>query len=77
MSKRIIVSDHAKVRYFERILGIDMDAVDEIILPKKKRRSIKKDHVSRSYPIYNSQTGDTHWIRVKDGCVVTLLPNHP
>jgi hypothetical protein len=56
------------VRYMERIMGIDMDQIQEEIVPASNRRAIKRMG-NGSYPI------GEHRVVVKGGRVVTVK-NH-
>lgn len=62
-----LVSDHAVVRYLERIEGVDIEAIKKKILPEHMVK-MTKALGNGYYPV-----GDTHKIRVKDGIVVTVL----
>ena len=42
--RETIVSDHAIVRYFERVLGIDIDDVKEEILKQERHKNVVKDN---------------------------------
>lgn len=38
----LIFSEHSILRYIERVMGVDIEALKEKILPKKERQSILK-----------------------------------
>ena len=48
--ENIEVSDHAIVRYFERIIGFNIDELKETILQGDFERVIKNDKVITVYP---------------------------
>jgi len=63
----IIVSEHAILRYFERVLGFNIEDVKKQILPDDVHHKIKLLGGSGSYPV------DNYRIKVKDGVIVTIL----
>lgn len=64
------VSDHAVLRYLERIKGLDLEAIKKEIMPGGSQR-LPKALGNGTYPVHNS-----HRFRVVDGVVVTVLPYH-
>lgn len=63
-TKSVVVSEHAIVRYMERVHGIDLDQL--------KNEIVGRDHTTLKLP--NGQFGvNGHKIRVKNGVVVTVL----
>jgi hypothetical protein len=67
-SNQIILSEHAILRYLERVENIDIEEVKNKILTEefKKQFSVLGDG---KYPI-----GNKFFARVKDNVVVTILP---
>lgn len=61
------VSDHAVVRYLERVKGMDIAAIRKEILPDKLNK-MTKVMGSGYYPV-----SDAFKIRVKNGVVITVL----
>ena len=64
----LTVSEHAILRYFERVLGIDIDKVAEAILPEEEAKLIE-NLGNGTYPIKDG----AFKILIKDGVVVTVL----
>jgi hypothetical protein len=64
--KEIIISEHAILRYVERVIGIDLEEIKEKIIPKNSRDTIKKIGDGK-YPI------DSHTIVIKNGVVVSVV----
>jgi len=60
------VSDHAIVRYLERVKGLDIDAIRKELLPDDVRQATLMGN--GYYPV-----NGTHKVRVKDGVVITVL----
>jgi len=63
----IRVTDHAILRYLERIKGVDVGKIRKVLLPSKVEKSVK-DGGSGVYVVDTS-----HKLRVKDRTVVTVL----
>jgi len=64
--KDLIVSEHAMLRYIERVMGIDLQELQERILPPEKAMEVK----AMGNCTYGM--GD-HRLTVKDGVIVTVL----
>lgn len=62
-----IVTDHAMLRYFERVLGIDVEALRATMLTPSQLESVKRMGAGE-LPI-----GGGHYARVRSGRVVTIL----
>jgi len=63
------ITDHAVVRYLERVHGFDIDAIKEQILP---------DHAKILLHFSNGQKSEinvhgSHTLKVKDGYVITVV----
>lgn len=67
-SDGIVVTEHAIIRYFERVLGFDVEKIKRQMIPEKTRNQIK---VMKSglFPEGNGK----YKLRVRDGTVVTLV----
>lgn len=65
-SKGIVVSEHAMLRYLERVNGIDLKALAEAVLPETGRK-VAESLGNGTYPV------ETHRVKVRDGVVVTVL----
>lgn len=63
----LIVTEHAIVRYFERILGYNMETIKNEILPSKIQELLEGTHS------FEYKTKD-HIAVVKENKVVTVLP---
>lgn len=63
--KESYITDHALIRYLERVKGIDLNAIREEILPAK-RKSILKSGAGRI-------KGDGYELICADGAVVTVI----
>ena len=65
---KLTISDHALVRYMERVIGVDVNGVRKQILDAKSKKdiSVLGDCV---YPVNN-----LYCVVVKDGVVVTVKP---
>jgi len=64
-SKELIISEHATLRYIERVLGIDISEIHKKMLP---------EYLGAAKIINNGKygIGDNHRIVVKDNVVVTV-----
>lgn len=63
----IVVSEHAFVRFFERVLGHDLEEIKEQILPPDVM-ALVQGLGDGSYPV-----GTTHRVKIKNNTVVTVL----
>jgi hypothetical protein len=61
-----VVSEHALLRYFERVMGFDLTEIRSKVIPEKTAELISKLG-SGVYPV------DGFKIKVKDNVVVTLV----
>jgi chromosome segregation ATPase len=66
-SKEIVISEHAILRYLERIKGINMDAIKQEILPDKVRLQVE-ELGNGKYPLSPECK-----LLVRDRTVVTIL----
>lgn len=64
--KELIVSEHAIVRFMERVMGLDTDAVRDQILCTKVRDLVDKLGGTGTYP------ADGFQVVMKNGAVVTV-----
>lgn len=60
----VIVTDHAIVRWLERVTGCDIDAV----------RAEIASHVPDGFTDGNIKTGDGHRLGLREGVVCTVMP---
>jgi hypothetical protein len=68
---RVQVSDHAVVRYLERRLGLDLDAVRAEIAPPDTHAAVRALGGSGDFPVTGKH--GAHTLVVKDHVVVTVL----
>jgi TolA-binding protein len=67
--EEILITEHAILRYLERVKGIDIEAIKQEILPKNVRdQAMVLGGSSGKYPTA------THTVIVKTGVVVTIIP---
>lgn len=64
---KIVISEHAMVRYMERVIGYTPEDMRKQILPK----TVEAMALSSGDGEYN--VNGTHTLKIKDGVVVTLL----
>jgi hypothetical protein len=64
LQRKVIVSEHAIVRYFERVLGYDIEDIKTQILPPDVKQLVNGTF----------QVG-IHKVKVKDNTIVTVLTN--
>jgi len=67
MNPTIIITDHALLRYFQRVLGYDLEEIKLKILPDKAREDILKLNTC-NYSVNGFS------LVVKDNVVVTIEP---
>ena len=67
----IVVSEHALLRYFERILGYDLDALSAALMPPATVDLVTRLG-SGTYPVVVE--GQTVRVRVQDRVATTVLP---
>lgn len=65
----VTVSEHAIIRYIERVMGINIEQIAEKILPEKELHYIQQLG-NGHYPVNHGEFK----IVVKDGVVITVLP---
>ncbi len=63
---KVIVTEHALLRYFERVLGFDLNEIKSQIVPEKTVEQIRTCQ-SGVFPVNNFK------LRVKKGIVITLV----
>ena len=69
MSRAPRVSEHALVRYLERVYGLDLDAVRREILPEAEADAVARLGDGQ-FPVENR--AGTFYVIVRDSCVVTV-----
>ena len=66
----ITISEHAVLRYLERLTGIDTDMIREAIIPEEGMELLKSfNFMDGTFPM------GTHSIVLKEKTVVTVIPN--
>lgn len=68
--KDIIITEHAILRYIERVIGIDIEDLKKRILDDETKEAIKKLGGSGTYP-----AKEGHKVVLKKGSVVTVTKN--
>lgn len=67
--EKILIAEHAILRYLERVKGIDIEAVKKEMIPESVLEQIRTlGGSSGKYPT------PTHTVIVKTGVVVTIIP---
>ena len=69
--KNVVVSEHAILRYLERVHGVDIEALKQEIMPDSIKDSIETVGSGR-YPV-----NGTHTLLVKQFVVSTILTKEP
>lgn len=69
-NSNIMISDHAILRYLERVMGIDIEMIKKEILPEKSKQTIQTLG-NGTYPINNK-----YKIVVKNNTIVTITELH-
>ena len=72
-TKNLEISNHAYVRYFERVLGFDMKAVAESILPEALRENIKGVGI-KSFPVHREDGTLSHILKISGNTITTIYP---
>lgn len=69
----IYVSDHAIVRYLERVLGIDIEQLKDQIISDELLRHVEKFGTTGAFPV----NGENPYLVILDKKqIVTILPNN-
>jgi hypothetical protein len=68
LKKGIIVSEHAMLRYFERVLGFNLEEIKALVLPPEDQEIIKAMG-NGTFPINKG----THKVTVVDSVITTVL----
>lgn len=71
--KNIEISNHAFVRYFERVLGFDLAKVSESILPDSLKDSIRGVGV-KSFPVHREDGTLSHILKISGNTITTIYP---
>ena len=72
LTESVVVSEHAIVRYFERILGFNLDEIKAQIMPDTVARQVQTLQ-SGIFPVGNN--GSAFRVRVRNRVAVTLFSN--
>jgi hypothetical protein len=65
--REIVLSDHALIRYVERVLGVDLDAAKAAIITDELRKMVDTLGGNGSYPM----TGFI--VKMKDSVITTVI----
>jgi chromosome segregation ATPase len=69
-NKGVVITEHAILRFIERVLGTDIESVMAMMMPEKTEEQIQLLR-SGTFPV---RDGDRNWkLKVKKGSVVTVL----
>lgn len=68
--QKVVITDHAIVRYFERVLGINMDEVRYRILPPVFHEFVENSPNLKSMTVVG-EVGE-HVIKVINGTITTI-----
>jgi predicted RNase H-like nuclease (RuvC/YqgF family) len=66
-TEKLVVSEHAILRYVERVMGLDLEEIKKKILPSDLEEKVRIIG-NGIFPC-----GGTHKIKVSEGVVVTIL----
>lgn len=69
-SEEIVVTEHAYLRYFERVLGYDLNEIRKKLLPQATEEAIKK-FGGGSFPVEDD--GHKFKVRVKNRVMISVL----
>jgi len=73
LSPHLHISEHAMLRYLQRIMEIPMDQIIEAVLPEEKRKEYAKlPH--GVYKVYDKKGKESHMIQVAHGTVKSVYP---
>lgn len=73
-ARRLVVTDHAVLRYLERVLHLDVDALRSAVLDGIDERTVDALATLDGKATMTEVTvGTSHRVRVLDGRVVTVL----
>ena len=64
----IRITDHAVLRYLERVKGLDLKEVRRELLPVEIEKQIRAVGCAGVYPVFKS-----HKLRVRDNTIITVL----
>jgi len=68
----VLVSEHAILRYFERVLGYDLEKIKSVIVPPQTQQQI--EHFGGgTFPVSSNNNLPPFKIRVRNNTVVTVL----
>lgn len=66
----LIISEHAIIRYIERVMKIDIEEINKMILPEDAVSFVKKNGDGK-FPINDGQ----FMVVIKNGVIVTVITN--
>ena len=64
---QLIVSEHAILRYLERIKGIDIEEIKNAILTENLKNMVSTLGISGTYPVEDFR------VKLKDGVIITVI----
>lgn len=67
-SAGVVVTEHALLRYVERVLGVDLEEIKKKILPPATEAAVKR-FKGGTFPV----EGTDFKVRAKNGAIVTIL----
>jgi len=68
LTEEIVISEHAILRYLERVKGVDIEEIKKEILPEETAVLVRK--MGQAEGTYNTCT---HKLRVKENVVITVM----
>ncbi len=71
LTEEIVISEHAILRYLERVKGINLEEIKLGIMPEATAELVRK--MGRAEGTYHTPT---HRIRVKENVVLTVMTEH-
>lgn len=72
LEKPIVITDHALMRYLERVIGLDMELYrKQVLTDSVKRQILKRGDGHYSVTDYN---GFEYYVVYKEGAVVSITP---
>lgn len=69
--KKVIVSEHAILRYFERVLGFDINDIKKFVLPEDVQKAVIELGGKGRFPVKN-QNGKQHTLIIENHVVKSV-----
>lgn len=70
-NENIVISEHAIIRYFERVLGFDINKISSNLISQKTQEYIQKLGINGEYPT-EDENGNKFKIVLKNNVIVTI-----